>query len=106
MAQLNASAKVVLLGSCGSYQHLSAVLDVCPDAQIISSREVGSLSVNDPILNIINESIRKGENIDWVTIWKKLNLRLGNGGTKERFENYVAPHKNLGALLLRAFGEK
>lgn len=106
LEQLKSSAKVVLLGSCGSYQHLSAVLDACPDAQIISSREVGSLSVNDPILNIINESIRRGENIDWVSIWKKLNVRLGNGGTKERFENYVAPHKNLGALLLRAFGKK
>lgn len=103
LLQLPSTAKIILLGSCGSYQYLSTVLDICPDAQIISSREVGSLAVNDPILNIINEQLRLGNDIDWVKIWKNLKLRLGSGTAKDRFENYVAPHKNLGSLLLKAF---
>lgn len=103
--QLPLSAKVVLLGSCGSYQHLSKVLDVCPDAQIISSREVGSLSVNDPILRTINEAIRTGQNLDWVGIWKNLQQQMRINNAKQRFENYVAPHKNLGLMLLKARGK-
>jgi len=105
ISQLPLSAKVVLLGSCGSYQHLSKVLDVCPDAQIISSREVGSLSVNDPILRTINEAIRTGQNLDWVGIWKHLQQQMRINNAKQRFENYVAPHKNLGLMLLKAKGK-
>ena len=105
ISQLPFSAKVVLLGSCGSYQHLSKVLDVCPDAQIISSREVGSLSVNDPILRTINEAIRTGQNLDWVGIWKNLQQQMRINNAKQRFENYVAPHKNLGLMLLKARGK-
>jgi hypothetical protein len=66
---------------------------------------VGSLSVNDPILNTINERIRLGREIDWVSIWKTLSLQLNRGATKNRFDNYVAPHKNLGSMLLQAFNE-
>lgn len=105
ISQLPLSAKVVLLGSCGSYQHLSKVLDVCPDAQIISSREVGTLSVNDPILRTINEAIRTGQNLDWVGIWKHLQQQMRINNAKQRFENYVAPHKNLGLMLLKARGK-
>lgn len=105
ISQLPLSAKVVLLGSCGSYQHLSKVLDVCPDAQIISSREVGTLSVNDPILRTINEAIRTGQNLDWIGIWKHLQQQMRINNAKQRFENYVAPHKNLGLMLLKARGK-
>ncbi|MFZ9239646.1 MAG: hypothetical protein ACO22R_00785 [Chitinophagaceae bacterium] len=105
IAQLPNSSKIVLLGSCGSYQHLSKVLDVCPDAQIISSREVGSLSVNDPILRMINETMRIGRNLDWILIWRNLQQQMRLTNAQHRFENYVAPHKNLGLLLLKARGK-
>jgi hypothetical protein len=102
IAQLATSAKLVILGSCGSYQHLHSVLDICPSAQIISSREVGSLSVNDPMLRAINEQIRLGKDIDWIRTWKNLETQMKASRTKNRFDNYVAPHKNLGLLLLQA----
>jgi hypothetical protein len=41
LEQLDNSAKLVLLGSCGAYQHLNKVLTICPTAQIISSRQTG-----------------------------------------------------------------
>ena len=102
IAQLATSAKLIILGSCGSYQHLHSVLDICPSAQIISSKEVGSLSVNDPMLRAINEQIRLGKDIDWIRTWKNLESQMKASGTKNRFDNYVAPHKNLGLLLLQA----
>jgi hypothetical protein len=91
------------LGSCGSYQYLDAVLGICPEAHIVSSKEVGTRLVNEPILRIISESLRRGEGVDWIKTWKQLTAQLNNGYVKERLENYIPPHRNLGALFIKAF---
>jgi hypothetical protein len=101
--QLPASAKIIVLGSCGGYQNLNAVLDICPEAHIISSKEVGTKIVNDLILKLINESLRMGDGVDWITIWNKLEKQFASGVAKERFGNYIPPHKNLGALFIKAY---
>jgi hypothetical protein len=103
LEQLPPSAKIVVLGSCGSYQYLDAVLGICPEAHIVSSKEVGTRLVNEPILRIISESLRRGEGVDWIKTWKQLNAQLNNGYAKERLENYIPPHRNLGALFIKAF---
>ena len=38
--RLPSTAKIVLLGSCGGYQKLNDILNICPTAQIISSKQV------------------------------------------------------------------
>ncbi|MEY2836130.1 MAG: hypothetical protein RLZZ557_1792 [Bacteroidota bacterium] len=103
LEQLPPSAKIVVLGSCGSYQYLDAVLGICPEAHIISSKEVGTRLVNEPILRIISESLRRGEGVDWIKTWNQLTAQLNNGYAKERLENYLPPHRNLGALFIKAF---
>ena len=75
ISQLQPSAKVIVLGSCGSYQNLTSVLQICPDAQIISSKEVGTSLVNEPVLKLINESLLFQEDIDWINLWKALAVR-------------------------------
>jgi hypothetical protein len=94
---------VIVLGSCGSYQNLTSVLQICPDAQIISSKEVGSRLVNEPVLKLINESLLYQDDIDWINIWKALAKQFEGSQAEERFENYIPPHKNLGALFIKAF---
>ncbi len=101
--QLPTSAKVIVLGSCGSYQNLTSVLQICPDAQIISSKEVGSRLVNEPVLKLINESLLYEDEIDWINLWKALAKQFEGTEAKERFENYIPPHKNMGALFIKAF---
>jgi hypothetical protein len=103
IGQLPSSAKIIVLGSCGGFQNLNSVLDICPEAHIISSKEVGTKLVNDPILKLITESLRKGEGVDWISIWAKLEKQFSAGVAKERFGNYIPPHKNLGALFIKAF---
>lgn len=104
--QLAHSAKVVILGSCGGYHNLDQVLDISPDAHIISSKQVGTRVVNEPILQSINESVRNGRNIEWIGMWNDLASRVKD----ERFEDYIPPHKNLGAIFIKAYkiamGEK
>lgn len=101
--QLPPSAKIVILGSCGGYHNLDDVLRTCPDAHIISSKEVGTKSVNEPILRAINEDLRGGRNVEWIPMWKSLSTQFTSAEGKERFDNYIPPHKNLGALFLKAY---
>ena len=103
ITQMPSSARIVILGSCGGYHNLDDVLNKCPDAHIISSKEVGTRTVNEPILRSINEELRNGRDIEWVPMWKGLSAQFNSGGSKERFENYIPPHKNLGALFIKAY---
>jgi hypothetical protein len=104
--QLPVSAKIIVLGSCGSFQNLNTVLSICPDAHIVSSKEVGTKLVNEPVLRMINESVRLGQAVDWISIWHQLEKQFNTGIAKERFDNYIPPHKNLGALFIKAFANR
>lgn len=106
LQQMPTSAKIIILGSCGSFQNLNAVLEICPDAHIVSSKEVGTKLVNEPVLKQINESVRLGNGVDWIAIWAQLEKQFNAGVAKERFDNYIPPHKNLGALFIKAFNNR
>jgi hypothetical protein len=98
--QLFPSAKVIFLGSCGAYQNLDKVLSTCPEAQIISSKQTGSGSVNFPMITHLAEQLRQGKDLDWPLLWGYFgNVFKGN----EYFPDYVPPYKNLGALFLMAY---
>src|SRR5690606_33312989 len=64
LAQLSPATRVVMLGSCGGYHNLSAVLDKSPHANIISSKQIGSFSVNEPIIREILQPLTEGKDLD------------------------------------------
>ncbi len=100
LKQLVSSAQVILLGSCGGYQSLNKVLTRCPTAHIVASKQVGSGSVNEPIINAVLETVRQGKDLNWPALWNNLGkLSL----SKDLFEDYVPPYKNLGALFIMAY---
>ena len=94
--------KVAILGSCGGYHNISKAMENAEEVQIISSKQIGTMKVNNALLKAINESLRKGESLVWETLWKKISANLG-GDLK--FKEYIPPHKNLGAVFIRAFIE-
>jgi hypothetical protein len=98
--QLAPSAKVVLLGSCGAYQNLDKILKICPSAQIVASKQTGSGLVNGPMISLILESVRQGKDLNWPQLWASLSKTLAKN---ELFDDYVPPHKNLGALFIMAY---
>jgi hypothetical protein len=98
--KLDTSGKLVLLGSCGGYQSLSKVLSNCPVAQVISSRQTGSGTINGPMINIIVEQLRQGKNLDWPVLWKVIGRSVAH---QEYFDDYVPPYKNLGAVFIMAY---
>ena len=100
--KMPSSAKLVLLGSCGGYQRLNEVLEIAPGAHIISSKQIGTGVINQRLINVISEDIRMGKNLKWPSLWNNLAVRF-SGSAKEKFDDYVPPHKNLGAIFITAF---
>ncbi|TWF44208.1 hypothetical protein FHW36_101126 [Chitinophaga polysaccharea] len=104
LENLQSSAKIVMLGSCGGYHNLATVLEKSPEAHIISSKQVGTRFVNEPIIHTLEDQVRAGRNVDWVQMWAALTKRFaGDARNKELFSDYVPPHKNLGAIFIKAY---
>ncbi len=103
------SAKVVLIGSCGGYQNLNEILQVCPDAHIITTKEIGKGDINQPILNALNQNFFAGTAVDWRILWATLTKQFMADPKKEvreSWENYIPPYKNLGAIFLKAYNKQ
>ena len=104
LKKLAPTAKIVVLGSCGGYNNLNEVLTICKDAHIISSKQVGTKVVNEPILQAINNNLVAGRNIDWISMWRELTGKFRNdAAAKEKFDDYIPPYKNLGAIFIKAY---
>jgi len=105
--QIPESAKIIMLGSCGGYNNLKQILDYAPDAHIISTKQIGSRDVNKPIIEAINNTLRAGKNIDWRDMWNNLEILFTKAGKdkKDLFDDYIPPHKNLGALFIKAYSK-
>ncbi len=94
------SAKIVFMGSCGGYHLIHDVLKHSPDAHIIASKQIGRTVINQPFFNLLTEKMRNGNNIDWIPFWNEFKRTAGSA---EGFEDYIPPHKNLGAIFIKAY---
>jgi hypothetical protein len=102
-------AKIVLIGSCGGYKNLNKILESSPNANIISTKEIGAGDINKPILNYINQALLNDNKISWREMWKSLSRIFNNDPNKsiyETWENYIPPYKNLGAIFIKAYNRK
>ncbi len=103
------NAKIVILGSCGGYKNLKKIFDIAPDAQVISTKEIGAGDINKPIMNYLNQALFSGKEINWKQMWKDLTKQFvsdSNPTLKETWENYIPPYRNLGALFIKAYNKK
>jgi hypothetical protein len=98
-SRVPSSAKLILDGSCGGYHVQQVAIERAPGAQILCNRNVGTMYVNDPIFKQISDDIRIGKDIVWPEFWSKMNSRVGSN---PYFKDYIPPHKNAAALLLKA----
>lgn len=98
--QLAPSSRIVLLGSCGGYHNIGGVLNMAPGAHIIASKQVGSGSINQPMIINLTEDMRQGKSLNWPQKWKHFEKYLSNN---EHFDDYIPPHKNLGAIFIMAY---
>ncbi len=97
--------KLVFLGSCGGYHKLTSVLQRSPEVQIISSKQIGTMAINDPLIRLINSNLLKNSDIRWQSFWNTLDKQIKATGSQnyERFKDYIPPHQNLGAIFIMAY---
>ena len=107
--RMPSDAKIVVLGSCGGYQNLNKILETCPDAHIVSTKEIGAGDINRPILNYMNQAFISGSTLYWKRMWRTLTKTFANDPSmaiRESWDDYVPPYKNLGAIFIKAYNKK
>jgi hypothetical protein len=97
--QMFPSSKIVFMGSCGGYNMIHDILEKAPDAHIIGTKQIADAPVNNPFFKLLAETLRDGKSIEWIPFWKELDKMV----TNKIFEDYVPPHKNLGAIFIKAY---
>ena len=97
--QMSATSKIVFMGSCGGYNLIHDILEKAPDAHIIGTKQIADAPVNNPFLKLLAETLRNGSSVEWIPFWKELDKMV----TNKIFEDYVPPHKNLGAIFIKAY---
>jgi hypothetical protein len=100
LARIPASTRFLFVGSCGGFYKINIGLRKAPDAQVISTRQIGTQQINDPIIFAFNEYVRLGKDINWKIFWDEMYVKLGKN---KLFNDYVPPHKNLESLFVRAY---
>ena len=103
------NARIVVLGSCGGYKNLHQILEVAPEAHIISTKEIGAGDINKPILNYLNQSMLNSEKIIWKDMWHSLSGLFSRDPSKtvrESWDDYIPPYRNLGAIFIKAYKKK
>jgi len=104
LARLKPSMKLAILGSCGSYNKAISIANINPDVQVIGSKKTGAMSINDPILDVINATLVKDDELKWPEIWEKLTERFSKDpNVLELFNEYFPPSKNLSLFVLKLF---
>lgn len=94
------STRLLFVGSCGGFYKISIALESAPHAHVISTKQIGTKTVNDAMLFAINERIREGKDLDWNEFWDKMRERLGSN---QYFKDYIPPHKNLESIFITAY---
>jgi hypothetical protein len=103
------NTKVFVLGSCGGYHSISGIIERSPEISIISSKQIGTMFVNNPMLKLMADNIRNDNDIQWQALWAdldkevKLKAQKENAKAYERFLDYIPPHKNLGAIFIKTY---
>jgi len=101
---LQPNHKIAVLGSCGGYKNMKKIMDINPDVHIVASKQVGSMAVNDPLLNHLNSYIIADKNIDWVSFWSEMEKNFkSESNAGKLFEEYVPPYKNVSGFVVKLY---
>jgi hypothetical protein len=104
LKRLTPAIKLAILGSCGAYNSVISIASINADVQIIGSKKMGSKSVNDPVIDMINETLQNGQDLLWPEVWQKLQEKFRKDEfTRNLFNEYIPPGKNVSLFVLKLF---
>ncbi len=98
--------KLAILGSCGGYRNILTVAGKSPSAQIIATKQVGSMQINDPMIQAVNAQLSRKEDIYWPEFWAKMENEFNRSAfTRELFAEYIPPYRNLSLFVIRLYND-
>ncbi len=98
--------QLAILGSCGGYTEIFSLLEKSAQAQVISTKQIGSKQVNEPLLKLINEKLLNEKDLDWSDLWVQLDKQfLPNKLVYDYFQEYVPPYKNIALLVATLYNQ-
>ena len=104
LKRLTPSVKLAILGSCGSYNKAISIASINPDVQIIGSKKTGTKAVNDPVIDIINETLVNKQDLVWADLWQSLQTKFSKDPkTLGLFNEYFPPAGNMSLFVLKLF---
>jgi hypothetical protein len=104
LKRLTPSVRLAILGSCGGYNSIISVATISPDAHIIVSKKTGSKYINDPMIEVINENLRNGNDLNWAEVWRTLSNRFSKDEFRlNLFNEYIPPARNVSLFVLKLF---
>lgn len=104
LKRLNGSVKLAILGSCGGYNNILSVANLSPDAQIIVSKKIGTMVINDPLIDVINHTITDNKDLVWSEIWDQMDKKFSKDAfAKNLFSEYIPPTRNISLFVLKLF---
>jgi hypothetical protein len=94
-------ARLVVLGSCRGVTEIHRVIEASHRAQVIATRGIGAMEINDPILKSLNTRLLSADGpIRWADFWHEQQSRAGKSAL---FRNYLTPDRDLASAFLRAY---
>ncbi len=104
---IDSAVFLAILGSCGGYNEIFEVQRRSNEAQVISTKQVGSKLVNEPMIKIINDYFLQRKDIVWTELWELLDKGFKNNAkARTLFQDYVPPNKNIGLQVARIYNEE
>ncbi|MBL8212365.1 MAG: hypothetical protein JNK87_16740 [Bryobacterales bacterium] len=101
LRELDPNARLIYLGACRGAQYVETVLANANSAQMFATKGNGTVKVNDPLLKALNEQLLAAPAaLNWTQFWGAQQRRFT--GVSD-FKDYIPPHKNTTAILLRAY---
>jgi hypothetical protein len=95
-----ATAALVYLGNCGGYTLLETILRQAPKAHILTTKGIGTLTINAPLLKALNDYLLSSKDMTWQSFWRQAEATLGRN---PRVVDYVPPDQNAGVVFLTAY---
>ena len=95
---------MVNLGSCGGAKNINDVLAKAPSAQVMATRGVGTMLVNDVVIPSLNRTLLRDGGVQWAQFGTQITAEFKKRGglAQERWGSYQMPDKNRIAHLIAA----
>jgi hypothetical protein len=101
LAFVTPAARLVVLGSCRGVPEIHRVIEASHRAQVIATRGIGAMEVNDAILKGLNTQLLSANGqIRWADFWRQ---QQSTAGKSALFQNYVRPDRDEASAFLRAY---